>query len=387
MKAPHFKIDDSGIFTGLDYGAANDGEDPSQSDGGLKWLNGDDEADNAKAAEYLINDILETNSHGMLYGASMSFKTFIAINLAFSVCTGKNFFKHQVFKTGKVLYVCGEGKAGVARRIKAQKIVNGSFNGKFFILENVISIDNPADMLRIEQSIKSIKPALVIFDTFSSLSSDTDENSNSDVSSLLKLVKETCNRNGVTSSMVIHHSGKNADAGMRGASAFKNDIDYLFTAYRVNNETMITTFGCEKQKEGEEFAPFCVKAVKVNLGLMRQDGTDTTSLVLMDTDETAPAKSDKGKPLDTNDLEILEALKTAIKEKGYLPPDEVIKYCADNQLPNPKNIININIFRDYGYPLLNVAQDSKRTVLPNRIKKLMSHGKCLFDNGYIWVYE
>jgi hypothetical protein len=60
----NFKIDDDG-YIHRDNGAANDGEDPSQSEEELNWLNGDDEADNAKAAEYLINDILETNSHGM----------------------------------------------------------------------------------------------------------------------------------------------------------------------------------------------------------------------------------------------------------------------------------------------------------------------------------
>ncbi|MGZ8162074.1 MAG: AAA family ATPase [Methylobacter sp.] len=381
---PHFKIDDSGIFTGFGYDAANDS---SQSDGGLNWISGDDAADSAVAPVYMINGILETDSHGMLYGQSMSFKTFLALSLAFSICTGKKFFKHEVFKTGKVLYICGEGKGGLSRRLKALKIVHGGFNENFFILENSISIDNRVDMAKIENAIKNIQPILVIFDTFSSLSSDTDENSNSDVSSLLKLIKETCNKNGTTSSMTIHHDGKNSDAGMRGASAFKNDIDYLFTVKRANTETMITTISNEKQKEGELFAPFCIKAVKVALGLTRQDGTDTTSLVLIDTDETAPAKSDKGKSLDPNDLEILKALKTAIKEKGFLPTDEVIKYCDDNQLPHPKNIINLNIFRDYGYPLLNVTQDSKRTVLPNRVKKLMSHGKCLFDNGYIWVCE
>ena len=40
-------------------------------------------ADNATAPEYLINDILETDSHGVLAGASQAFKTFADLRMVF----------------------------------------------------------------------------------------------------------------------------------------------------------------------------------------------------------------------------------------------------------------------------------------------------------------
>ncbi len=97
----------------------------SNPEGGFTFSNGDDLAVKAKAPNYLINNILETDAHGILGGSSMAFKTFVAIRLAHSICTGKSFMGHDVFYSGKVLMACGEGQGALSRRIKAVQIVDG----------------------------------------------------------------------------------------------------------------------------------------------------------------------------------------------------------------------------------------------------------------------
>lgn len=198
---------------------------------GFTFINGDDLAVKAKAPNYLINNILETDAHGILGGSSMSFKTFVAIRLAHSICTGKPFMGREVFYSGKVLMACGEGQGAFSRRIKAVKMVDGDFNNNLMVLNEPVRIDNKADMARFKQAIKEFNPALVIFDTFASLVSDTDENSPSDTGRTLRLIKETC-RNNHTSSLIIHHHGKDSSRGLRGASNFTNDVDYTFSLER-----------------------------------------------------------------------------------------------------------------------------------------------------------
>lgn len=123
----------------------------------LTWDNGDTLADEATAPIFIINDILEVDSHGILGGASMTFKTFAELRLAYSVCTGADFFGHKVFNTGKVLYVCGEGKGALSRRIKALKLTEGDFNGNLFILRESIRIDKSDDMIKLRRAIAKVQ--------------------------------------------------------------------------------------------------------------------------------------------------------------------------------------------------------------------------------------
>lgn len=58
---------------------------------GFTFSNADELSVKAKAPNYIVNNILETDSHGILGGSSMAFKTFVAIRLAHSVCTGISF--------------------------------------------------------------------------------------------------------------------------------------------------------------------------------------------------------------------------------------------------------------------------------------------------------
>ncbi|MDO9267657.1 MAG: AAA family ATPase [Methylobacter sp.] len=384
----NFKIDDDG-YIHRDNGAANDssqtiGAKPDSSTP-LTWNNGDDLAINAKAPDFMVNDIFESDSHGILFGDSMTYKTFLALMLAYSICTGHNFFKHQVFSTGKVLYICGEGKSALSRRLLAIRLTFGDFQGNLFVLHDCISIDNGIDMIRLKNAVNEIKPALVIVDTFSSLVSNTDENSNSDVSGVLRSVRDTCS-NGSTSSLIIHHKGKDSASGMRGASAFKGNIDFAFEATR-NGDSMITTLNCKKMKDGEDFDPINMKAEVVELtGLARQDGKVSTSLVLRSTDEK-PKTGKTGDSLDKLDTDILASLSKAIDEKGFSPTQEIIDYFSNNPQNCPKNIVELDDFRPFAYPLLTVAEDSKRTTLKRRIDKLIKLNKCMFYSDYLWTID
>jgi len=243
---------------------------------GLTWLCADKMADNATAPVYLINKIIEADSHGLLAGGSMAFKTFVDLRLAYSICTGVDFFGHQVFNQGKVLYICGEGKGALSRRMKALKIVEGDFLGNLLVLEQHMTIDNAVSMAELMLEVQRLSPVFVIFDTFSSLVSGIDENSNSEVARALKLIKETC---AGSSSLIVHHYGKDATRGSRGAGAFKANVDFELSLVR-EPDTMNTVLSCVKMKDGELFSDINLTAHIVDLGLVGQDGHNSCSLVL-----------------------------------------------------------------------------------------------------------
>lgn len=350
----------------------------------LHWSSGDDLAEQAKAPHFLINNILESDAHGILGGASMTYKTFAALRMMQSICTGHDFFGHEVFTADKVIYVCGEGKGALERRLKALKITNGGFNNNLIVINESIKIDNAIDMAKLRTLIDEVNPALVIFDTFASLVSDTDENSPSDVGRTLRLIKETC-RNGKTSSLIIHHHGKDTTKGLRGASNFTNDVDFSFEMKR-EGEAMITTLSCKKMKDGEHFGEIYMKAQVVDLGISRQDGQSTTSLILTESEYT-PSSRKADKPLKQDDQNVLSKIYEAINLNGIEPTTEVKQLYPDSERNTPQQIVHIDLLRPLIYPLLNVADKSKRVILKRSIDKLVQSGKVMFYNNYLWITE
>ncbi|MXE01798.1 AAA family ATPase, partial [Escherichia coli] len=67
--------------------------------------------------------VIPANSLCSTYGASGSYKSFLACSWACHVATGRYWGGRRVAH-GSVMYVVGEGGIGVPRRIKAWEIVN-----------------------------------------------------------------------------------------------------------------------------------------------------------------------------------------------------------------------------------------------------------------------
>jgi putative DNA primase/helicase len=308
----------------IHYAKVNDKEKPASNDD-RKWISADDMALNAKAPVYLINNIIESKSHGLIAGSSQSFKSFCVIKIAHSIATGKEFFGNEVFDTGKVLYVCGEGLNALGRRVKALSIVEGGFNNNFFILERPLFIDNIAEMDWLRQQLNELNPVLVIFDTFSSLATSTKENANEEVARTLKMVSDCCNESG-SSSIVVHHYGKDVEKGSRGASAFFANVDFEISMVRANDMNVVMS--CKKAKDSEYFTEISMKAHVVDLGLPRQDGKNSTSLIL---------KAGEGKDsLTDKSKSAYDVVRDLISSAGYdfnkklCISEEMLKSCLND---------------------------------------------------------
>lgn len=68
--------------------------------------------------EYLIDGILSVGSQSCWFGKTSSFKSLGALSAGLCIATGTPWYGHAV-KKGVVLYICGEGQAGISKRIGA----------------------------------------------------------------------------------------------------------------------------------------------------------------------------------------------------------------------------------------------------------------------------
>ena len=79
--------------------------------------------------EWLIEDIIPKKAFVALYAPPASYKSFIALDMAEAVATGRDWMGKTVKQSGVVLYIAGEGHGGLGARIKACKIKNNSPDG------------------------------------------------------------------------------------------------------------------------------------------------------------------------------------------------------------------------------------------------------------------
>ena len=360
----------------------------NQANGGtFTFSKGNDLARNAKAPVYLIKGIIEQDKHGILFGASMSFKSFAVLEMAHCIANGRDFMGHKVKQTGAVIYVCGEGS--IEQRVKALVITHGEFkNNDFNLLNDSMRIDNPKDMANLRLAILQIKPVLVIFDTFASLISVTNENDNGAVGAVLNLIRDTCRTEFKTSSITVHHTGKDAEKGMRGASAFEGNVDFALalkrneSSHTRENTTVMTT---GKLKDNADFAPICMKAVEVDLGIPNEDEDDLepiTSLVLQKVENFREEK----KSLNSEERKVLEVLtKLMTSDDAMTPSKTVIDLFPDSPEKAPKKVIDVRTWLENSNEVITVSSEPEKEKNAQRVKFDRVRKK-LHESNFIGVH-
>lgn len=244
---------------------------------------------NFEPPSFLIDGWIEEDSHGVLYAASQAFKSFVAIDIGHCIASGRSFCGNEIDKQGPVVFIIGEGYRGFSKRLYACQKRNGETDN-IHLINAQPNISSGIDMQRVKNSITEIQPALIVVDTFSSLALGVNENDNSDVAKTLALVRNTA-REVNSSSLLIHHLGKDSTQGARGASAFHNNADFTMELNR-QGESLNTILSAKKMKDGEPPNPIELSLMEINIGGEDKRGKPYTSLAV-DGYKTLNAKPSK----------------------------------------------------------------------------------------------
>ncbi len=231
----------------------------------------------ASSITWAIKHVLPADSVGMMFGASGTFKSFVALDMALHMAHGLPWLGKKT-KQGTVLFIAAEGGAGLWRRVKAWHQARGLswVNAPFYVLPVAVMLgDRTADVVAAAQAV-GVKPDLLIVDTMSQ-TFDGEENSANEVAGYLRTLSTAFRALWECVVLVIHHSGHSATERPRGSSAIVSNTDFLFGVFRDEKE-MLTTVTCEKQKDGDRFEPQTFTLASQLLG-RDEDGEDIRSLV------------------------------------------------------------------------------------------------------------
>lgn len=235
---------------------------------------------------YLIEDTLNLSSDSWLIGASGSYKSFVALDWACHVATGKPWAGRRV-RRGTVWCIVAEGISGIDQRITAWEQLNGAEVGdELQVLPEpvYVTVDPRAKLderlsagwKELVETAREDRPALIVLDTQSRMTIGLNENDNSDMAFWADAVAALKQASGACV-LVVHHTGrKGGDA--RGGSAIDAAQDDEWTVSRgvtpgVRMARLVRTKSKDSQDGVEHALSFDVLTVGED-----DDGRPVTSL-------------------------------------------------------------------------------------------------------------
>jgi len=290
--------------------------------------------------EWLIENVLPKKAFAALYGPPGSYKSFVALDIAEAVATGRPWMGREVQAAGAVLYICGEGFGGIGARIKACKMHNRTQAGaEIYVIRAAINIRSSAeDFDLLVASIKDLMEKsgvqfeLVQIDTLARAFGGGNENNSEDMGAFIHNAGRIQRMLGCAM-MVLHHSGKDATKGLRGHSSLLGAVDTQLELMKVdaqpNPASPIAGSGVltiSKQKDGQDGLKIGFEMVKVEIKASALGISDAQiSLAVRASDEAlqqqetarkAKKQSNTWNPT-TNQRLGLKTLHDAIKKNGH----------------------------------------------------------------------
>lgn len=206
----------------------------------------------------LIDNVLDQGTTAVLYGKWGTGKSFVALDWAASVATGRSWQGRSTVRR-RVLYVAAEGAQGLQKRFDAwesgwQQAVE---DDQLSVLPVAVNLTNGVAVHELCDIIRDGGYGFVVLDTLARCMVGADENSAKDtgmvIDAMAQLLGATPNGRGVV--LGIHHTGKDGKT-LRGSSAIEGAADtvYVMKAGGVGFELIR-----EKRKDGPQYDHHALK--------------------------------------------------------------------------------------------------------------------------------
>lgn len=290
---------------------ARQGEDEPQPP---RFLWAEEFCQNSALEDDLIDGYFPAGSVGVIFGDSQAYKSFLLIDIAGHIATGKP-WRGKSVQQGKVLFIAGEGGNGLRVRVKAWFERHGEPVRNFAISIVPLELCDPknADLLisDIRRFIGNDSFCLIVLDTLNTHFGPGDENTTADMSrfrgAALRLSQATKATVGIS-----HHCGLQDKARGRGSISLHNGIDWEFKLERGGD---YTTLSNTKVKDGETPPPLSWKLVQQPLPWADKRGRPINGAVL-DPADTRSDENPKSQWLTASQRIALDALKSALMKWG-----------------------------------------------------------------------
>lgn len=199
------------------------------------------------APRELVHGVLGFDGVAFLGGQSGAGKTFVALYAATALSSGDaSFFTHAVRERVGVVILAAEGAGTMAHRIEAARRAIGAPEAlPIAWAGDVPNLGDPKNVAEMVERLRAVaerfrteygvRLGVVIVDTVAAAFHLKDENDNAEGARVVNHLRQMGDALGCLV-MPVHHYGKSADTGLRGASAFRAGADVVISVLADRNE-------------------------------------------------------------------------------------------------------------------------------------------------------
>jgi hypothetical protein len=308
----------------------------------------------------LIDGVMPAEGLPFIGGQSSAGKTFIAVLIAACAASGQPLFGHEVNERVGAVIVAAEGKAMLRARIAAAMKDLGVAGEIPVAWVKQVPDFNRAEGLQVFmqdlqglsehfRSEFNVRLGLVFVDTVSAPFDIKEEADNAEAARVCKVMRRLGDATGALV-VPIHHYGKNAAVGLRGASAWRANADFVLSVMadidpqtgNVSNRQMAVA----KDRDGAQGAitPFTLKPVELGLD---DSGQPWGSMVAVAHESAAKPASDWPPGLSVFRQALHTALAGGHEDKPF-PDGPVVR------------VAFLNLIRDEFAKITHVDSDSEK---------------------------
>lgn len=229
--------------------------------------------------DWLIDDVLPAKGRAMLYAAEKTGKSFVVLDMALHIATGKP-WQGRAVKQGAVYYVASENAETFYERVQAWQKLHGGLTAEtpFYLIPRAYNLLQPT---QVAELVGKLGPAsLVIIDTLGRSMDGGDENSNSDMNRVATAMDAIRDATGAAV-LLVHHTGNETPRRKkngaetpqraRGASALRGMVGTSIHLTRGGQsgagfaDGSEITLTCQAQTRGNTFWPITLHVKLVNV--------------------------------------------------------------------------------------------------------------------------
>jgi hypothetical protein len=332
---------------------------------------------------YLVEGLIPARSFGAIYGKPGSFKSFAALYVSMCVATGGECFGRTTAQ-GPVIYIAGEGQAGLnRRRLAIQKHYDLSGDIPVYFIKSALNLGTTLedrDALIAEIRALNISPSLIVIDTYARNAGGIEENSAKETMTAVAIMSSLEQETGAAV-LLVAHSGKSQDAGLRGSSAMLAALDTELLCEKVSegNERMgRLTLSKSKDSEDGITVPFKCEVVTLS-----EIDPSNNSLVVVPCDESElPNQKSQRSKLSKDAAIALVALEQAIAQGGVIPPIGAERLPSKNTRGSTESL-----WRGYWRKITTKTDGAERTAWSRAKEQLFDARKIDHWGEFYWLVK
>jgi len=326
-------------------------------------------------ATWLVKNVLPARGLAVIYGASGSGKSFLAMDLGIAIAEGADWFGHRVDQR-PVAYLHLEGQTGVINRLRAwQTAKKRTIPEEFRTIVDTFVLTNDRDLADLGTALKELTPGMCIFvDTLNRATPFSDENAAKDMGRIIDCCAKLSRYTGGLVTLV-HHTGKDLEKGLRGHSSLHGALD---ACIEVRRDDLARSWRLIKSKEGNDSIEAGFWLDVVDLG-EDSDGDPITSCIVRP-DLAPPVRRGPKRPTGNNQVITLREIQRLLGESTVF---------GQGGAPELHRCVRYSEAMDAAIAAMPVdttaGRDRRRDRVKEAIDSLIASANLNHREGWIWL--